>query len=196
VRDGTASDDRRAGVAPAAAVQNDRGQTTLDFAVGMGLFIISLIFILVFVPGLLDPFTAGTQDETPAVNRVADQLSQQLLGTSTEPYVVSTHCTLELFEDDAVEGCPFSGSTLNERLGVRDLSSVNVTIRSNVTGSAASSVLCWDTDTDPASLSEGSSCDTRLASGPSPVTTSSKTVSARRVVVLNGHDVTIHVEMW
>jgi hypothetical protein len=184
---------RHRGVAGTATPSAERGQTTLDFAVGMGLFLISLVFILVFVPGMLDPFTAGTQEETTAVNRVTDQLSQQLLGNATEPYVLDTDCTVAFFEGSTPPDCRFTGTTLQSQLGLQETMRVNITLRSNVTGSATPAQLCWD----GSSLSEAPcGSDTRLARGPLPSSGGSKTVSARRVVVLDGHDVTIEVEMW
>jgi len=182
--------------APAAPITRVRGQTTLDFSVGMGLFIISLIFVLTFVPGILDPFTAGTQEETTAVDRVADELSQRLLGNATEPYKLDVDCTRTFFQSGTVGDCPFSGTELTERLSIEDTKNVNVTITGNVSGTPSDGVLCLSDTSTALSERPCGGTETGLATGPSPSGSGGKTVSARRVVVLSDHDVTIEVEMW
>lgn len=178
-----------------------RGQTTLDFAVGMSIFLLSLSFVFVFVPGMLDPFTGGTQVETPAVNRVADDLTMQRLGNASEPYVLSTRCTREFFTAGAPAACRFSGSSLVERLGVSDRLIANVTVRGDLDGSAPGNVVCWDDSAG--AFEELSSCspgsnpdDVVLSRGADPAGSGGKTVTARRVALLDGHAVTVEVVMW
>lgn len=180
---------------------SERGQTTLDFATGISIFLLSLAFVLVFVPGMLQPFTGGTQDDTPASNRVADDLSQRLLGDAGEPYALDRECTRAFFNDSvSSDQCEFDNSlSLEQRVGVVDHAHVNVTLRGNVTDSGGTDILCWDdasgayVERDDCDTSVG---DTLLTRGPNPVTTGGKTVSARRVALLDGHDVTIEVVMW
>lgn len=172
----------------------ERGQTTLDFATGISIFLLSLAFVLVFVPGMLQPFTGGTQDETPASNRVADDLSQRLLGNASEPYALDSECTRALFESSVPARCEFDGSTLEERVGVVDYAHVNVTIRGDIDRDNTEDIVCADGSGGFAE--RGGGCATLLTRGPNPETTGGKTVSARRVALLDGHDVTIEVVMW
>lgn len=79
-------------------MSRDRGQTTLDFAIGIGVFLLVVAFTLAFIPGLVDPFTGGLEEETVAVNRVADSLSQGTLGDPSKPYVLDRECTIIFFE--------------------------------------------------------------------------------------------------
>lgn len=180
----------------------DRGQTTLDFAVGFGVFLVALAFVVAFVPGMLDPFVGGTQAETPAANRVADDLAQRLLGDVDQPYALDTDCTRAFFTAGAPAECSFDGATLQERVGVVDYASVNVTLRGDFTGGDGTDVLCWDDDVeavvehDDSACSPSTSADHLLARGSDPSGSGGKTVSARRVASLSGQDVTIEVVMW
>lgn len=119
-----------------------RGQTTLDFAIGTGVFLIVVTFVLAFVPGMLQPFEASTQQETAAADRIADQLTTEVLVSDiSEPYRLDRDCTLAFFapennDDDGVTSSPYPiGSDCNypaidsvhERLSLG--SSTNVRVR-------------------------------------------------------------------
>lgn len=173
-----------------------RGQTTLDFAMGMSLFLIVLIVIFQFVPGLLQPFNSGTQGETVAVDRIADQLAGSLLAQPSSPYVLLTDCTREFFDDNSPGACPHSGSTLNERIGVQDYRNVRVLVEGNITGTDGTDTLCWDDANDKVVEEQDGDCDVKFAAGPTQSSDSASTVSARRVVWLAGHDATLVVEAW
>ncbi|GGN96754.1 DUF7287 family protein [Haloarcula pellucida] len=177
-----------------------RGQTTLDFAIGMSLFLAVLIFVFLFIPGLLSPFTAGAQDETVTTNRVADQLTKSTLGGPDQPYTIDRFCTVEFFDGNGPGRCVFDDESLSEQLGLdANRQHVNVTIRGNVTKqpSEREEILCWDVSDER--LLEQSDCvgsDIRLARGDTPPSTNDETVTALRVVSLNLEDVTLYVEMW
>jgi hypothetical protein len=83
----------------------------------MSIFLLSLTFVLVFVPGMLQPFSGGAQAETPAVNRAADDLTQGRLGDASTPYVLDGEWTAELFTAGVPADCRYEGTTLSERLG-------------------------------------------------------------------------------
>jgi hypothetical protein len=127
-----------------------RAQTQLDFAVGVGVFLVVTAFVLSFVPGMLEPFESGNQEETVAANRVADQLVGGMLGSPDEPYVLDRECTIVFFEvaDDNVDGngdgfnepysdaetydvdnCNFDDDPVVERVGLDTNPSLNVRIR-------------------------------------------------------------------
>lgn len=194
-----------------AAGRGSRGQTTLDFAIGMSVFLAVVMFVFLFVPGILEPFTVGAQDETVTTNRVADDLTQDALGNATEPNVLATHCVLVFFEaarnGDDVTACGFDGESLQEFVGVSDRQNVNVSVRGNVTATdRTTELLCWDDD--EAELLErdgdgppGTSCnpggdDVLLAAGGAAPTDNDDSVTATRVAWLEAEDVTLRVEMW
>ncbi len=195
--------------------RQERGQTTLDFATGMSVFLIILISVLLFIPGSLEPFTKGAQDNIVTSNRVGDQLSEGLLGDPANPHVLNTSCSIEFFQGTtpAHGGCRYTGSTLQERIGVQDRRLVNVTLRGNLSShGGAEDVLCWDNNgTYPGRLVEQSNassnpaktCHTTFAVGKTPPNRADATVTARRVVSVNRSaesaekvDVALIVEVW
>lgn len=139
----------------------DRGQTTLDFAIGISVFLITVAFVLAFIPGMLQPFTGGLEEETVAVNRVADSLSQGMLGDPAEPNTLDRECTVIFFENqddssldsggddgenrngDGVYSDPFGGGTssidcnfednpLAQRLGIEGRNSASLNVRVSI----------------------------------------------------------------
>ncbi|WP_277541701.1 DUF7287 family protein [Haloarcula laminariae] len=181
----------------------ERGQTTLDFAIGISVFLAVLLFIFLFIPGILSPFTESAQDETVSSNRVADQLATGTLASPSDPYALDSYCTVTFFEGDAT-GCPFQNAPLEEQLGVATGNQrVNVSLRGNLTG-AGQELLCWDSSEPDTGLVGSSSgeCDT---TGPTDDTVLSRgdalpdtepSVTSVRVVSLDNRDVTLYVEMW
>ena len=76
-----------------------RGQTTLDFAVGVSIFLVVVAFVVAFVPTMLEPFEQSAQEETAVADRLADQLATDLLAENvSEPYVLDRECTVVFFE--------------------------------------------------------------------------------------------------
>lgn len=176
-----------------------RGQTTLDFAVGISLFLGVVVFIFLFVPGILEPFTVGAQEETVTVNRVADGLVQGQLGSPERPNVLRTDCTLAVFSawDDAdrVDRCGVSGQTLQEFVGVEESQPMNVSVYGNTSHTdTGSDLLCWDGEL--VERDDAASCPVKLAAGGRAPDANADAVTAKRVAYLAGEDVTIRVEMW
>jgi len=175
-----------------------RGQTTLDFAIGVSVFLAVLLFIFLFIPGILSPFTASAQDETVTSNRVADQLAAGTLASPEQPYVLDSYCTVSFFENET-DHCQFSGDSLEAQLGLdARYQHVNVSLRGNLTtAGSGQDVVCWDGTGNETGLVEtsDSQCGTHLERG-DPVPTSEPSVTSVRVVSLDGQDVTLFVEMW
>lgn len=161
----------------------------------MGVFLLALTFVLTFVPGMLEPFAGGAQSETPAVNRVADDLTQRTLSNASAPYVLDEECTVGLFTAGVPTGCNYDGTTLAERVGILERAPVNVTVRGDV-GTHENTVLCWDDSADALLERGNADCDTVLSGGSDPAGSGGKTVSAQRVALLDGQDVTVEVVMW
>lgn len=185
-----------------------RAQTTLDFAVGMSVFMAVVLFIFLFVPGILEPFTVGAQDETVTTNRVADSLVQGQLGSPREPNVLRTQCTADFFADanpdpsSSVSACGESGDNMTDFLGIQGRQNVNVTVVGNVSAAdTESDVLCLhdpDSDSTYEEINEkdDGSCTQELTAGGQPPRNNDDAVTARRVAHLQGEDVTVIVEMW
>jgi hypothetical protein len=115
--------------------RRDRGQTTLDFAIGMSVFLIAVAFVFSFIPGMLQPFTGSNEAKTVVADRVADSLAEGMLGHPTEPYILDSDCTVAFFDpsDDNTDndgsydyagngdvpgGCTFADVPMRDRLGL------------------------------------------------------------------------------
>jgi len=179
-----------------------RGQTTLDFTIGISVFIAVIVFVFAFIPGILTPFTAVNEDQTVAVGAVADDLSLGRLGSPSEPYVLDAACTVAFFGNTA--GCGFSPGPMEEQLGVGPGTSVNVSLFGNLTNDGVdehADPLCWnegatDGEGELRELDEVGSCDVPLVRGGTPPPDNDATIAARRVVTLGGEGVTLKVVMW
>jgi len=75
-----------------------RGQTTLDFGVGMGVFLLTLVFVVAYAPTVFDPVTGRTGSASMAADRAATTLSGDVLAVSTaEPGTLSLGCVTAFF---------------------------------------------------------------------------------------------------
>ena len=179
-----------------------RGQTTLDFAIGISVFLAVLIFIFLFIPGLLSPFTEGAQEETVISNRVADNVTKSMLGTPKRPYSLDRFCTVEFFENEAAPahctGGWAGGNPVEQQVGLDgDRTHINITIRGNVSsGGTGSDILCWDDSAEQIVEKNSGSCSTPFHRGDPAPTANDQAVTATRVVGLAGTDVTVSVEVW
>ena len=182
--------------------RDDRGQTTLDFTIGVTIFVVVLAGVFLFVPGTLQPFEKGGQENIVTANRVADQLSEHVLAEPTEPYVLKNGCVVPFFDESepVPAECNYEGGTLQERVGYGDFQFANVSIRGSVAGSSEVEQLCYDSANSAGSrLESGSDCgesdDTRLAVG-SDLEGVKSSVTARRVVELDDQTVFLVVQLW
>ncbi|MFB6146822.1 MAG: hypothetical protein ABEJ08_03970 [Halobacteriaceae archaeon] len=157
-----------------------RAQTTVDYTIGIGIFLVAVTFTFAFVPTIFTPFV-GTGNEYPqTANRIADRLADDALaGSTTRPSVLNETCTAGFFDADgsAPAGCAFEqdASDLNAAVGVAGVRSVNVTIT---------------TDGDLTTVD-----GTLLAAGPD-VPPKANAVAASRIVLIDGDDHLLKVRVW
>ena len=177
-----------------------RGQTTLDFAIGVSLFLLVVAFVLSFVPGMIQPFSDSGQEEMVASNRIADRLAIDALA-GDDPYVLDATCTTALFNDSvsAPSHCRFSGSALEESLALDSRLRVNVTLAESVDASTDGDRLCWDAGNRAVAAADGSACtntaDVVYAAG-DRVPNHSGVVTATRYVRIEGVDAMLVVRVW
>jgi hypothetical protein len=186
----------RTGRRPGPGASADRGQSTLDFGLGASLFLLALIGVLVFVSGTMQPFNEGSRENIGVADRVADSLSEGLLAEAGTPHVLNATCTVEFFDDNSPSYCRHSGTNLTERVGVKHWKLVNVTMQANVTGGPEEETLCWHSAGERVVEQASSDCDVAFKSGPQTPGSAADTVTARRVVTINGTDTTMRVEVW
>lgn len=177
---------------PDARPRDARAQTTLDYAVGAGVFLVAAAFVLAFVPGMLAPF--GGADRTQVADRAATALASDALGDPSSPSVLDETCTAAFFrlygetEDDGIDPpttCRFdadattAAGALGVGVGADARASLNVTVERD--GST------HDLPTDGGSV--------RLAAGP-PVPTDRSVATARRTVLLDGRSLRLIARAW
>ncbi len=180
-----------------------RGQTTLDFTIGVSLFLVVMVFVFSFVPSVLGPFVSTGGDHPALADRLGDRLAQGGLGDPAEPFVLDRDCTVEFFNESRYDDglgspgeCRYDGNALEDRLAVDGRSNVNVTLSSNA---SAGTTLCWDESGGDLVQVEATACDSddvHLTAGGAPPTDNDATVTARRVVSLAGEDATLEVVVW
>lgn len=191
----------RVALAKSGRPDGERGQTTLDFTVGVVLFLFVLAGIFMFVSGTLQPFTSGDQENIVGANRVADNLAEGTLGDPSRPHVLDTTCTVTFFEDGYNPDCRYENVPFRERLGVSEHQFVNVTVRGNVTQGTGGpdELLCWERTNGRLREQEAATCGgsrVPLAIGNTPPERSQSAVTARRTVSLDGTDVSLVVKLW
>lgn len=167
----------------------------MDFTVGVSIFLFALVFVFAFVPGTLQPFTQGAQDETAGADRVADLMVKDLLADPGEPYVLDGACTAALLSNGPGSGCGFDGSTLSTRLDLASLQSINVTMRGDPNGGGIER-LCWDSSDEEVVVVGASGCTHPFVTGKTPPRSSDSVVTARRVVTIEGTTAAVEVRLW
>ncbi len=178
-----------------------RAQTTLDFAIGIALFLGVLLFVFTFVPGILEPFEIPDEEDPALSDRIAGSLSQGTLGSPEHPYVLDRYCTVEFFDGNAPDGCNFSGNTTREQLNLEPWQSVNISLEGNVTGGTSTEQLCWERDDNEPGLNKSEYCDPNnddvlLTVGDERPDDRGATITARRIVSVGGESVTMRVVLW
>ena len=177
-----------------APATTDRAQTTLDFMIGAGVFLLTVAFVLGVIPGMIDPFNES-QETTLVADRLATQVSEGMLAEPDQPTILNETCMNAFFNDSlgSGAGCPVSFDAgeddLSARLGVDGRYSVNVSIERNTTGGPGFDILYTDGET------VGATGHTRLAAGRNPPVTSSVVVASRTAFV-DGKDVRVVVRVW
>lgn len=159
----------------------NRAQTSFDFAVGMGIFLLTVAFVLTFIPTIFQPFAVGSGGDEIVGDRVAATLAEDaLVENVSQPNVLNASCTVKLFndDDDPEAGCAYSEDDLGEVIGPTERN-LNVTIRQD--GEIAT--ITADVGT------------TDLKEGPEPRSGADVTVS-RRVVWIDGEVYQLWVKIW
>jgi hypothetical protein len=149
---------------------DDRGQTTMDFAAGVSVFLVTVAFAFAFVPGIIAPFAdAGTADPVTA-NRIADDLATDRLTAPGEQYVLDRDRTADFF----------AGPSGIDGVAVPEFRTVNVTVENSAAGNA----------TDVATVG-----GERAAAGPARPTNADVT-TAWRAVTVDDRRLELVVRVW
>ena len=96
-----------------------RAQTTLDFLIGVSIFLLTVAMVMAMVPGILDPFALEESSAPVQTNRAATALTTDELADDATPFVLSTAKVDEFFDDQ---------TDVADELGLDDDRSINVTL--------------------------------------------------------------------
>ncbi|WP_372912727.1 hypothetical protein [Salinigranum sp.] len=176
-----------------------RGQTTIDFAVGASIFLLSVAFILAFVPGMLEPFGTSLQEETVSADRIATQISNDLLTAGDRPHLLDRTCTVAFFDSAADDSaCAFDNTqTLGDRFGLESRQHLNVQIVGQDTdGDGTPERLCADADGHVDEETQVGTCASPFEVGETVPNETGSVVVARRAVSVDGVRGTLLVRMW
>lgn len=83
--------------------RRDRGQTTQDFAIGIALFLLAIVFVIGFLPSILVPVDGGDTTERSAQ---AERLAADIVANASvsDDRVILDHARLEAELDAFADG--------------------------------------------------------------------------------------------
>nr|WP_049918564.1 hypothetical protein [Haloferax larsenii] len=111
--------------------RRSRAQTTIDYAIGVGIFLLAVAWVISTVPQVVQPFD-DTQDRPLVANRAADRLAGDVLSTSGERTVLDSECVDGFFDNATPPAdCRYDTGPVAEAVGVSDRYDVNVTLLQN-----------------------------------------------------------------
>lgn len=150
-----------------------RGQTHIDFVVGIVLFLLAFTFVVAAVPQLIAPYD---DQATPVVaDRVAASLSESLLVGDKEPGVLDPKCVDAYFGGSSTCAAFDKSAPLTDRSGVASHYSINVELTGDVDGDGT--------------------IETRTTGDSVPAEHRAVSLD-RQIVMLNGEPATLEVRVW
>jgi hypothetical protein len=173
---------------------NSRAQTTLDFAIAMGIFLLAVAFVFTFIPSLTSPFVDSNQERSVVADRTASHLAEGALGDPNRPLIVEEACATAFFGNKSVptECDGFGDGKTHERLGLSPDIGFNISlvhVNASASGKERYRTVCIAEDGESI-IHEGDSdksCDKdlRYTIGDEPRESDSVTVARRIVTVEN-----------
>lgn len=167
-----------------------RGQTLVDFAVGIAVVLVTLSFIVVFLPQLTLPYD---DTEQPVVaERAGSTLDHHITAQGSESKLNET-CTTAFFDLGPDTGCQFdSGDPVTEKLGIDSSYSVNVTLRNVASDTSNSTLLCADNGSIDGCGDGGE----QLAEGPTVPDEEVSVTTVRRSVFTAERNAVLELVVW
>lgn len=97
----------------------DRGQLAVDFAVGVGIFLLAVTFVSVFTYTIIGPFTSTTSSDAVVANQASNHFAETAFTDTESPGSASTqldrYCVDAFFADEttATSQCRFEYTAAN-----------------------------------------------------------------------------------
>lgn len=163
-----------------------RGQSLPDFVVAMFVFLLTMGFIITFVPQITAPYEH--QEGPVVVDRIADDITESVLADPTIAGGLDEPCTVALFHDDPTVDCAVDVESIEDRFDADDRYRVNVTMSSPggepVCVNRSSLTRCDETEAD------------QVDAGPAVPDAGASVFSTRRVLHHGDDEVVIEVRAW
>ena len=164
-----------------------RGQTNIDFAIGMSLFLVTVSFVFLFVPTVFSPFEV-TQGQPIAADRAATRLVDTLLAGS-DPGTLAPACTIGFFADVDIDGCDYDSSrSLGDALGIGDED-----VRVEIVDDGETATLDGTVETSDGSRVSSPPLERQT---PSADDVPARATTVSRLVTLDGEQVRVEVTVW
>jgi hypothetical protein len=163
-----------------------RGQTTIDYTIGIVLFISVIGGVFLLLPTVFEPFSTSTTAETIMADQIATQLTTELLHAE-DPGTVDAVCTAAFFSGNTSldETCSFTADdSVTTIVGLDSTTDTSIYIHEVQEGGAAGSAATTTVD--------GVRYDLQRNTGE----TGRNTAVATRTVRLNGEIHRLSVEVW
>lgn len=171
-----------------------RGQTNLDFVLGVSIFVIAVVFVWLLVPNLFGTFTTeATHGESLAADRAANRLAMDALANTPGQTEINEECVAAFFDGTASsQGCGFDNSdSLSDQLGLDSHQSINVTIEF-----ANGTVMCWNGPDEEGFSAPPCPSDGQLLARGTQDGSNSDVSVAQRVVSIDDQRAVIVVRVW
>ncbi|AEH37183.1 hypothetical protein Halxa_2565 [Halopiger xanaduensis SH-6] len=108
----------------------DRGQTTQDFAIGIGVFILAVAFVFSFLPSIVTPYDSSVGSaETAQADRIADRVVQNLSTGDSPNEIDGTPIVDDKWSDAQLANLTGLRSTTSDSDDFVHIDKVNVTIQ-------------------------------------------------------------------
>lgn len=161
-----------------------RGQTTIDYTVGIVLFISVIGGVFLLLPTIFEPFSTSATQEAIIADQIATQLTTELLQTG-DPASVHTVCTAAFFGGNTTldSECSFTADDpLNTIAGLDNTTETTISIHE----------VGNDPDNSITTTVDGVVYTLHRTTGETP----DNIAVATRTVELNGDVYRLTVEVW
>lgn len=166
-----------------------RAQSSIDFVIGIGVFFLSLSFVIVLLPELLSPFSMqeGTMVADLAIGTLTvDHFASDQVGELDET------CVAEFFAGSGTT-CSFDASEPTTAItGIPEYYSLNVTLEHNSSSSPGTELACYN----GTAVLDCSTGGDPLRRGDPPPADSRSVWTEREVVSVDGETLWLKLRVW
>lgn len=158
-----------------------RGQTLPDFTVGIAIFLLTVTFISLFVPQIIQPF--DDQEQPVVAERITSDLIRSEFVDESGSLAVNETATTSFFARVDTE------ADVLDTVGIRRSYSLNITLRDGPSQSPNSTILRNDSGRIATTGGE------QLRIGP-PIPSGQSVSTTRRALFVGDQDVVLEVGVW